>query len=267
MTPGQAVSSAGRDVILMEAGRTDFAFFERIIEAVYRELLAEGDVAVDGGAHEGIHTLPMARLVGPTGRVVAIEPVPRSLEILRDKLGREGLENVDIVERAVADEAGPGAFTVVTNAPARSGIREVPYPFDVQLERIEVERIRLDDLLAQRRQWRFGKFDLEGGEYHAFLGGTAVIPRLRPVLVFERGLGSPAWYGYEPDDFLRLFHSFGYAMFDLFGRSIDDLDAWVVPGRPWYAIGVDRAGPDRAFVTERLPSILDAFAEDRRANS
>lgn len=251
----------GRDEALMAAGRVDFGLFERIIKGIYTSLLGEGDLAVDGGAHHGLHSLPMGRVVGPSGRVLAVEPVPASIAILRERLRAARLTNVTIVERALSDSSGPSEYTVVGTATARSGIREVPYPFEVEVERIAVERVRLDELLADARRWRFGKFDLEGGEYHALVGGVRSLRRLRPVLVFERGLGSPAWYGYTPSEFLDLMDDLGYSMYDLFGGPIATLEQWHQPERPWYAIAVGRGSADESLVSERLPVLLDTFAE------
>ena len=45
--------------------------FETLIEWTYRRLLHEGDIAIDGGAHGGLHTVPMSKLVGPHGQVLA----------------------------------------------------------------------------------------------------------------------------------------------------------------------------------------------------
>jgi len=48
--------------------------YELMLEQIYRAALRPGDIAVDIGAHEGRHTLPMARAVGPSGSVFAFEP-------------------------------------------------------------------------------------------------------------------------------------------------------------------------------------------------
>ena len=51
-------------------------FFEEIINAIYSAILKPGDLAVDCGAHSGLHTFPMSKLVGLSGRVVAVEAIP-----------------------------------------------------------------------------------------------------------------------------------------------------------------------------------------------
>lgn len=247
---------------LVDAALADLTLFERLIEAIYRRILRPGDTAVDGGAHSGMHTLPMARLVGPQGVVHAVEPVAASLAILRRNALRDGLAHrIQFVERALADKTGPASYTVVRNATARSGLRQVPYPFEVELEHITVECVRLDDLLADAPSWRFGKFDLEGGEYHAFLGGRAAVARFRPMLAFERGMHSPAQYGYTPADFFRLFDGLGYRVCDLFGEPTVETE-WFRSRRPWYALAVAAGDDDDSFLALDLPGIVDAFQRD-----
>jgi 23S rRNA U2552 (ribose-2'-O)-methylase RlmE/FtsJ len=53
-------------------------FFETVITALYRGVVREGDLVLDGGAHIGAHTGPLARCVGKSGKVVAVEALPQS---------------------------------------------------------------------------------------------------------------------------------------------------------------------------------------------
>lgn len=41
---------------------------------LYRQLLRSGDVVIEGGAHIGTLTIPIAKMVGPEGRVITFEP-------------------------------------------------------------------------------------------------------------------------------------------------------------------------------------------------
>ncbi|MDQ1019999.1 hypothetical protein QFZ43_006548 [Streptomyces afghaniensis] len=53
-----------------------FGAWEPHLTAWMRARLAPGDTVVDAGAHTGYFTVLASRLVGPAGRVVAIEPSP-----------------------------------------------------------------------------------------------------------------------------------------------------------------------------------------------
>lgn len=51
--------------------------------AVLPRLLRDGDFVIDVGASVGSFTVPAARRVGPSGRVLSLEPTPRVAELLR----------------------------------------------------------------------------------------------------------------------------------------------------------------------------------------
>ena len=72
---------------------------ERVAEEMPEEMLAalgleDGDVVVDLGAGSGFYTRRMARLVAPTGRVLAVDIQPEMIEILRGNIAEEGITNV-----------------------------------------------------------------------------------------------------------------------------------------------------------------------------
>ncbi len=56
--------------------------------------LHTGDTFVDAGANIGVHTLHCARRVGPGGRVIAIEPLPKNLTHLRKNIALNGFRQV-----------------------------------------------------------------------------------------------------------------------------------------------------------------------------
>jgi len=65
--------------------------------------LRPGQTACDIGAGPGYFTLRLARAVGPSGFVFAVDVEPRILEALRDRLGEAGVTNVAPI-LAVASE-------------------------------------------------------------------------------------------------------------------------------------------------------------------
>src|SRR5262245_5816483 len=64
---------------------------ERVIAALG---LRRGRVVAEIGSGPGYFTLRLARAVGPSGRVYAVDPEPAMLEALRERLARSGLRNV-----------------------------------------------------------------------------------------------------------------------------------------------------------------------------
>jgi SAM-dependent methyltransferase len=71
--------------------------------------LEPGDVAADLGAGTGYFTLPMARRVGSSGRVLAVDIQPEMLQIIGARLDDEGLQNVDTILASPTDPRLPPA--------------------------------------------------------------------------------------------------------------------------------------------------------------
>ncbi len=59
--------------------------------------LRAGDVAADIGAGSGYYTTRLAKAVGPTGRVKAVDIQPEMLDLLKKKLADQKLTNVDLI--------------------------------------------------------------------------------------------------------------------------------------------------------------------------
>jgi FkbM family methyltransferase len=68
--------------------------------------LAPGDVFLDVGSHYGIYTVLASKLVGATGRVIAVEPHPGALRVLEENITFNHCENVRIMNVAFSDKAG-----------------------------------------------------------------------------------------------------------------------------------------------------------------
>jgi len=63
----------------------------------------QGQTIVDIGCGPGFTTVDLARMVGPGGRVIGVEPSTAAAHELRAAVAREGLANVEVVEAFEAD--------------------------------------------------------------------------------------------------------------------------------------------------------------------
>jgi len=78
--------------------------------AFVRALTRPGERVLDVGASYGQYALPLARAVGPDGRVWAVEPAARTAAYLRASVGRNGFAQVAVVQAALSDRPGEGAL-------------------------------------------------------------------------------------------------------------------------------------------------------------
>ncbi len=199
-------------------------WFERMTQAFYSKVVRSGDTVVDGGAHTGRHTIPLAVLVGRHGRVLAFEPLPGPAERLRGLLAGTALDGrVRLRSEALAREPGRCSFYVVNNMPEYSGLRRREYVgFQPDHTEIEVGVTTIDAAVGNSVRpgtVSFVKLDLEGGEFRAFQGAVETLRVHRPSCVFENGLSSSAT-DYGASDFFGFFDRVGYEVYDIFGNRV-----------------------------------------------
>lgn len=135
--------------------------------AALAAVVRPGETFWDLGAHKGFMTLAAARLVGPEGLVVAVEPGPVNLPFLRRHVAWNDLGNVRIVASAVGEDPGPVAFGGRGDSLAyQVGIGEVTVP----LETIPGIMSRLELPVPTAI-----KMDIEGREAAALRGALPVL--------------------------------------------------------------------------------------------
>ena len=166
--------------------------WEPDLAAFLRRRLRPGDTFVDVGAHIGCVTALTARLVGPRGTVVAIEPCPVVIPWLQETVTRNELTNVRMVAAAVSDHdhelplfLGPNWNLGETTTVARPKLREQG----------RVRAAPLGSLLTREElaTARMIKIDVEGGEDRVLAGMLASVDALAAdaELVVEL---SPSWW-------------------------------------------------------------------------
>ena len=71
----------------------------RLMKSVVRE----GSSVLDVGAHLGAHTIPLARAVGTSGSVIALEPQTALFQLLTANVAINGLWNTRVLNAAAGD--------------------------------------------------------------------------------------------------------------------------------------------------------------------
>jgi FkbM family methyltransferase len=185
--------------------------------------LRPDDVAIDLGANYGMYAIPMARRVGPGGRIYAFEPVPFTADTLRTVRSLLRAGNVDIREKACGQEHGTITFSVplqasgaISAGQAHAAGRNDRRPGRDQHVRWERSRdvtcevVALDEELEGVGETALIKADIEGMELFAFRGARRIIERDLPVVISEIN----PWFldGFEIalDELVGFFTSLGY---------------------------------------------------------
>jgi FkbM family methyltransferase len=153
-----------------------YGTYDRPFTAYVQRCIKPGDTVIDVGAHVGLFTLLLAYQVWESGRVVAYEPSPRMLELLRDNVSMAWLnDRVEIVPKAAASTSGSRPFLAPTRYTMTGSLQPVEHLLSTEdrvdnLERVEVEAEPLDVHVGRFEQVALVKLDVEGAENHVLAG-------------------------------------------------------------------------------------------------
>lgn len=169
---------------------------------LFNRLVEPGQAVVEVGANIGAHTVVLARQVGPTGLVLAIEPQRIPFQLLCANVALNSLTNVICLQQAV------GARTGTIHVPPVDFTREGNFG-SLSLGSYDrgeqVPLVTLDTFNLAR--CHFIKIDVEGMEQQVLEGAVGLIERFKPVLYVENDK-QDKW-----QELIRYVDSLGYQMY------------------------------------------------------
>jgi FkbM family methyltransferase len=163
-----------------------------IIDAVVRP----GATAVDVGAQIGVIAAYAAQRVGPSGRVVAIEPAQDNLDVLRENLRANNLEQVVVAPMAAGKRRETRRFYLRGDVSAVNSL----FPdscYSSVTDVASVEVAPLDDLV--KGDVDLVKIDVEGAELEVLEGMPRLLAQRSMSLVVEWHPALQRAAGYAPD--------------------------------------------------------------------
>jgi FkbM family methyltransferase len=142
-----------------------------------------GDTVLDVGANIGRYTMKLSALVGPQGRVIAVEPVAETFLLLSENVSRSPHGNVTLLNVAASRGFEVLGMTVPRDA---SGIENL-YQASIDGGSEGGPRVLTAPMDALRLPSRISlaKIDVEGHELAALEGMDRILTEDRPVLIVE----------------------------------------------------------------------------------
>lgn len=192
---------------------------------VVRHLVEAGTIALDLGANIGVFTKALSDLVGPSGQVVSVEPVPQTFDVLSRNVHSLGMSNVSCINVAVSESAGSVVMQLPEyhsggvnfyQASVVSGSRSAPSDAAGQ---IVVPAVTLDSLIAGKGKIAFVKCDVEGHELACLSGGTTLLRSHSPAWLIEIW-GDPDEAGAKATQTFQIFENHSYTPWWFDGRSL-----------------------------------------------
>jgi FkbM family methyltransferase len=190
--------------------------FEPEAPALIAALVSPGTDAVDVGANVGFFCVLMASLARPGGRVLAVEPSPAILPLLRNNLLRNNAANVVLHEGVLAERAGERTLNSVDASPEYSSMGAIVHPHaPAQITAVRVPSATLDDVVGRHALApAFVKVDVEGAETLVLDGARDTLRRFRPAVLCEVDVRLLRTLGSTPAAVFRAFDSLDYRVFD-----------------------------------------------------
>ncbi len=170
----------------------------------FLSLLSPGQRVADVGAHHGVYSVLAAKAVGADGKILAMEPHPTNVSVLRENVALNGLENVVVLDAAAGATKGMASFHDATNGRVRpdgsTGTIAVPVvPLDEAKSDVGWDGV---DVL---------KIDVEGFEGEV-LAGARVCLESKPRIFLEVHPVFLAARGKRPIDVLAPLGAAGYVL-------------------------------------------------------
>jgi FkbM family methyltransferase len=197
------------------------------------EHIGSGGVLVDVGSHVGYYALKAAQVVGPGGHVLAIEPNPDTLQVLRANVEANGGSMIEVdpvacsdsegrVELFAAGRANTGASSMSSTNAARGGAGKSFW----------VRTRPLDALVQESRVTRVDaiKIDVEGAEFLVLKGAQQTLDRYHPVVTVEMDEDTLNNMGTSCAQVTQLFRAHGYTPRHSFATENNNTEFAFTPG-------------------------------------
>jgi FkbM family methyltransferase len=159
-------------------------YWEMWLTQFMAKIVTEGMLVLDVGANFGYYSVLMADLVGPDGKLIAVEPNPSAARAAEASLSVNGFgSRSTVIQAAASDTAGTSTFCVPRTEPKNATMVPEGHT-QADAEIFTVPTVTLDEVCRDQRV-DFIKIDAEGGEYRIFKGMQMILRRDRPKLILE----------------------------------------------------------------------------------
>ncbi len=198
--------------------------FEPETVRCYSRLIRSGDTVLDVGANIGAHTLPIARLVGESGRVIAFEPTDYAFGKLVNHVDANPAvaERVKCMQMMLVDKtegfappplysSWPLAAEAGAHAEHQGKLMACTRATASTLDSV-VEALKLDHVDCI-------KLDIDGFECQMLRGSSKSLTRWRPAIVMELAPYVLEEHGSNVEELLEILYGHGYVLYSLDGRT------------------------------------------------
>ena len=186
------------------------------------ELAGENNIVFDIGAHIGICSLSISKVIKEGGTCYAFEPAKANRRYLETHLKMNNVNNVIVVPYFVGDKCdGCVEFYESTND---SGMNSLCLPENksITYNKIMRKQLTLDSFVA-RNDCIPGliKIDVEGAELNVLRGAKTILRRYHPEIIISVHPRHLNILGYSVDELTKEIHDLNYQIYNIGGSLVE----------------------------------------------
>lgn len=157
---------------------------EPVATSLIKKSIKKGMTIVDIGANIGYYVLAESQLIGSEGRIIAIEPNKKNVELLKLTVKENNLKNIKIIEAAIGDYDRNGKLYLSNRA---SNCHSLISSYDKNKNEYQIVKVyKLDTLIKKLNiPVHLVRMDIEGYEAQAINGMSKILKKYKPILVIE----------------------------------------------------------------------------------
>lgn len=179
--------------------RTLILFGQREMEhkVMLERVLKPGMSVLDIGANIGYYALMELGMIGSNGRLIAIEPSPSNVELLKRNLALNGYDGVEAHNAAISDSSGTRQFFLSEMSNLNTFHDTGTGSLHLSGKTVEVRTATVPEIAAGR-PIDLIRMDVEGHEVEVINGLLPAVERgeMAPMIIFETHLSR---YGADHD--------------------------------------------------------------------
>ena len=172
--------------------RTLFLFGKREIDhyLILHSAIKPGMNILDIGANIGYYAIMESIAIGPSGKVLAVEPVSSNIKILKRNIDLNSIQNIDVVHGAVSKNTGSAKMFMSTHSNLHTFHSEGSAADYLNPTPVEVPTFTLKDVINNKTEPDLIRMDVEGHEVEILrqLGDLAENDGVYPSVIFETHL-------------------------------------------------------------------------------
>ena len=173
--------------------RTLMLFAERELEhkKIIEMVLKPGMNVLDIGANIGYYAIMQLKIIGDTGKLIAVEPSKSNIQLLKKNLNLNGFNKVEIHNKAVSNITGKRKL-YLSDMSNLNTFHKPTHSNNLYLsgKTLEVETITVEKLVNKKFDLNLIRMDVEGHEVEILDGMIPFIKKSKskPMIVFETHL-------------------------------------------------------------------------------